>query len=195
VEAPLFIALGQEFPGLVLVDLHHKDGPYLRDDLHAWTVSHELAHQWWSMEVGSDARDSPWLDEALASHGSAIVAQATLGRDAIELRYDQDIRAPLAELRRTGEGDLRADLPGEAYDIYQYSAIVYGRAALFVDAVQRTLGEQAFSKAMHAYLDAHRGSMANADDLLKEWRKQASDPDAIDALYRAMIEGTADAPP
>lgn len=187
VEAPLRIALGQEFPQVVLVDLHHKEGSYIRSDLHPWTVAHEVAHQWWSMEVGSDARDAPWLDEALASHGAALVAADLLGPHAVEQRYAQDIRDPHAVLRAQGAADLPADLAGEAYDIYQYSTIVYGRAALFVAAVRTHLGPDGFSAAMHDYLDAHRGGMATADDLMSAWRRHSDDPEGLEALYRTWI--------
>jgi hypothetical protein len=32
-----------------------------------WLVSHEVAHQWWYGDVGSDALAEPWVDEAPAS--------------------------------------------------------------------------------------------------------------------------------
>ncbi len=186
-EGPLRIALGQEFPQVVLVDLHHKEGTYTRHADHLWTVAHEIGHQWFSVEVGSDARDAPWLDEALASHAAALVVEDMMGRKAVDEQQQLDIIEPLAHLGR--DGRVRADLPGEAYDIFQYSAVVYGRASLFVDAVRQAIGPEAFAAAMHTYVDAHRNGMATDVDLLEALRDAAPDPSVIDALYLRFVVG------
>jgi len=187
VEGPLRIALGQELPQLILVDLYHKTGSYTRRNDHLWTVAHEIGHQWFSMEVGSDARDAPWLDEALASHAASLVVEDLMGRRVVEDQHVIDILEPLTELG--ADGRVRADLPGEAYDIFQYSVVVYGRAALFVDAVRTLVGPEAFADAMQGYVDTHRHGMANGVDLMEALRGAAEDPAAVDALYLRYIAG------
>jgi hypothetical protein len=187
VEAPLHVALGLELPGIALVDLHHKTGSYLRQPHHPLTVSHELAHQWWSAEVGSDSMGSPWIDEALASHGAALVLESQRGRGAVERLYDDDVRGPTQRLREEGLDDLPADLPGDAYDLWRYSVIVYGRAALFVDRVRSELGPEAFSAAMKQLVAEQRGRRITADELLEVWTRHADDPARIEALHRRWI--------
>jgi len=191
VEGPLAVALGQEFHGLTIVDLRDDDGSYFRSDDHAWTIAHELAHQWWSADVGSDARDAPWLDEALSSHGSALVWESIHGRQAVEERFLIDAIDPAADMAAEGVADLPADLPASDYVLWQYSVIVYGRAALFVDRIRQLLGPDAFARAMSGYANRFRGRQATSDDLLDAWRREASDPDEVDRLYERWIRSPA----
>jgi hypothetical protein len=192
VEGPLRIALGQEFPQLAIVDLHHKEGTYTRHADHLWTVAHEIGHQWFSMEVGSDARDAPWIDEALATHAASLVVEDMMGRGAVDDRHVADVLEPLASLGR--DGQVRADLPGDAYDIFQYSVVVYGRASLFIDAVRRELGPERFAATMRAYVDAHRHGMASDFELVDAFRDAAAEPAAIDDLFLRYIVGEGFAP-
>jgi len=187
VEGPLRVALGQEFHGLAIVDLDDDDGSYVRNDDDAWTVAHELAHQWWSGDVGSDARDAPWLDEALSSHGSALYWERVHGRESAEARLRADAVEPARQMKEEGMADLPADLPASDYHLWQYSVIVYGRAAMFVDRVRQALGPDAFARAMARYADRHRAQSATADDLLRAWRREADDPSVIDRLYQEWI--------
>ena len=110
-----------------------------------------------------------------------------MGRRVVEDQHVIDILEPLTELG--ADGRVRADLPGEAYDIFQYSVVVYGRAALFVDAVRTLVGPEAFADAMQGYVDTHRHGMANGVDLMEALRGAAEDPAAVDALYLRYIAG------
>ena len=38
----------------------------MTDGMLEFVVAHEVAHQWWHGLVGSDSRDHPYVDEALA---------------------------------------------------------------------------------------------------------------------------------
>ena len=62
VEAPLTFH-GMEFPGVSLIG--SQDYSQYRQDLEMLVV-HEVAHQWWYNQVGSDQIMNPWLDEGLA---------------------------------------------------------------------------------------------------------------------------------
>ena len=62
VAAPLTFH-GMEFPGVSLIGSQVYDE--YRQDLEKLVV-HEVAHQWWYNQVGSDQIMTPWLDEGLA---------------------------------------------------------------------------------------------------------------------------------
>ena len=62
VAAPLTFH-GMEFPGVSLIG--SQDYNQYRKDLETLVV-HEVAHQWWYNQVGSDQIMNPWLDEGLA---------------------------------------------------------------------------------------------------------------------------------
>ena len=187
VEAPIRIALGMEYPGLVTVDAHHKRGSYARNAVHEWTVAHEIAHQWWSAEVGSEPGTSPWLDEGLASFSAALYWEGRYGREALDMRHELDVIEPIAALRERGSPDLPADLEAWRYDLHQYSAIVYGRAALFFEALSDVMGREALLAGLRRYHLEQRGRIADADDLLDALEAEAPDPAVVRALYERWI--------
>lgn len=187
VEAPIRVALGVEYPGLVTVDLVHKRSPYHRNSAQEWTVAHEVAHQWWAASVGNDPGDAPWLDEGLASHAAALYFEHRYGPDAVEMRHELDVREPYRALRDEGRADLPADLEAWRYDLRQYAAIVYGRAAFFFDRVRERVGDEAWFAALRRYHARHAGGFASAEDLLEALRPAAADPAEVDALYQRWI--------
>lgn len=64
---------GMEFSGLVFVGgswfMRWPGGP---DSYLALITVHEVAHQWWYLQVGNDTALSPWLDEALSTYSEYI---------------------------------------------------------------------------------------------------------------------------
>ena len=106
---------------------------------------------------------------------------------ASSARHHEEVVLPTLRLQEEGLADLPADLPSEAYDLWRYSVIVYGRAPMFVDRVRQHLGPDAFREAMRGLVARHRGGHITADDLLRAWRAHTDDPDTIDALHRAWI--------
>jgi hypothetical protein len=188
-EAPLTIAAGAEFSGLVLVD-SSPAGSGGSDDVElGLTVAHEVAHQWWSGEVGSDARDEPWVDEALATHGAMLVLEQLEGRPAVQRRLDAQERGLRDGLEVFGLPAMAADLPSEQYDLYRYGAIVYGRGGRFIDAARSAMGAEAFRLAMHDYLKRYRGQRATGDDLLRCLKRRAPDPALIEQLRASILRG------
>jgi aminopeptidase N len=187
VEAPLAHVLGMEHSGLVLVDASHKGVPYHRSQDHEWTVAHEVAHQWWAMDVGSDAGRQPWLDEALASWSADLYLEERYGEDAVAARRQLEIVEPTASLRARGLADVPANLEAWKYDLDQYAAIVYGRASLFFDRARRAMGDEAVFAALRAYHADLRDRTATAEDLLEHLRARAADPHEVDRLYTRWI--------
>ncbi|HHO53796.1 MAG TPA: hypothetical protein ENK18_23715 [Deltaproteobacteria bacterium] len=187
VEAPIRVALGMEYPGLVTVDVHHKHGIYSPSEIHEWTVVHEIAHQWWSAEVGNDPGAAPWLDEGLASFTTGVYWARRHGPEALRQRQHLDVIEPTAALQGRGTPDLPADLPAWRYDLFEYSAIVYGRAALFFEVLRHQMGEPALWAALRQYRAEQWGQLAEAEDLLRALRAHSAQPEQIDALYRRWI--------
>jgi hypothetical protein len=188
VDAPVNVALGNEFPGLVTLDTHHAElGTYLRSRYHEWTLAHELAHQWWSIEVGSDPRAEPWLDEALAAWSASLYWRREHGSVALEARHREDVVLPHADMRDRGLPDLPADLGSEAYDLLRYAAIVYGRAPLWFDRLAETMGDEELFGALQAYYDSNHCRRATGADLVAALRASTADPAAVDALFRRWI--------
>ena len=187
VDAPVRIALGMEYDGLVTVDSRTERGD-MRDPEHLeWTVVHEVAHQWWYAEVGNDNQADPWLDEGLANASTAMYWEAVHGRAALEHRWARDVVGPYQSMLDEGIADVPANLHGEAYLLSQLGSIVYGRAALFFDRVRTQIGDENFRQALSSYYRENHCRFADTDDLLKHLRQHANDPGQVDFLFLRWI--------
>jgi hypothetical protein len=191
VEAPLYQVLAVEHPELVAIDLAHDDMPYHRNAAAEWAVVHEIAHQWWGLDVGNDPALEPWLDEALAANAASVYWLTRYGEDALEARYELDVLERLTFLRERGAEDLPADLPAWKYDIDQYAAFVFGRGSMFFDKLRETLGEDRYFQALRQYRTRYGGRFVSAAELLECFAEVAEeagqDPQIVTDLYQHWI--------
>ena len=187
VEAPIRGVVGVEYPGLVSVDVSHQRIPYHRSAAHEWAVAHEVAHQWWSCEVGSDPAMFPWLDEALAANSASLYWLDRYGQDALDARMMIDVTRRTRRLHDQGRPDLPANLPAWKYDLNQYAAIVYGRGSMFFDRVRLEVGDQRYFDALGRYHERFHGRFATPLDLMDALTSAADDPERIEALYTRWI--------
>jgi hypothetical protein len=178
VQAPLTFK-GMEFPSISLIGSQDYDR-YQKDLVNL--VVHEVAHQWWYNQVGSDQVRNPWLDEGLAEFSMYYYYEGQGGEPAAE-----DLRAlrwqlPLTSLRRRN-----ADQPiGRAVWDYtkDYEMVVYGKGALFFAALRDVMGPQKFRELLRTWLRQEQWSIAtpeqfqalankisgqNLDQLFNEW--------------------------
>ena len=109
-------------------------------------AAHEVAHQWWYQLIHNDPVNSPWLDEAIAEYSMEYFVETLDGEyDADLFEYNRWWR-PLEHLIERDE-NAPVDLPVDSYvDGAQYEAIVYGKGALFFDALREELGDRAFPR-------------------------------------------------
>jgi hypothetical protein len=191
VEAPLYQVLAVEHPELVAIDLAHDDLPYHRNSTVEWAVVHEIAHQWWGLDVGNDPALEPWLDEALAANAASIYWLTRYGEDALEARYELDTLDRLVMLQERGAADLPADLPAWKYDLDQYAAFVFGRGSMFFDRLREALGEDYFFLALRQYRARYGGRFVSAADLLETFAEVAEqagkDPQIVTDLHQHWI--------
>jgi aminopeptidase N len=160
VSTPTY-ALGIEYPGMIAVTewVIDPDNTYLEA-----TVAHEVGHQWFYNLVGNDQLDEPWLDESLTQF--------------ITLQYYTD------EYGQAGNEGFRADLEGRwsyinndpipvglpvrEYSDAEYSGIVYGRGALFFEALRKEMGEEAFDAFIKSYITKNAWGIGTAEILRAE---------------------------
>ena len=104
--------------------------------------------------------DEPWLDEALTQFTTGLYYQDVYG----ELGYEGYVKAGLQaryDRVKGTEEDRRGDLPVAAYSGREYGAIVYGKAALFFDAVRQQVGDDKSNAWMQTYFNTHRYGIAH----------------------------------
>jgi hypothetical protein len=138
------LAGGVEYPGIIAVaqSLYNPTHSFLET-----VVAHEVAHQWFYSLIGNDQVDEPWLDEALAQYATWVYYRDRYGETEARW-FEENLRL---RWQQASDPDRPIGLPVAAYDERDYSAIVYGRGPLFVDALARTLGEEAFAAFLQDY--------------------------------------------
>ncbi len=161
VEAPLTFR-GMEFPGMSLIG--SQDYSKYRQDLENLVV-HEVAHQWWYNQVGSDQPQSPWLDEGLAEWSMYAYYLARYGFYAAEQLRAERWQAPVSYAMQSGT-DRPIGLPVKSYGREDYERTVYAKGALFFATLRDEIGEEAFSKALRLYLQRYRWRIAAEEDFL-----------------------------
>ncbi len=154
VEAPLTYH-GMEFPSVSLIgsQVYSKFG----DELETLVV-HEVAHQWWYNQVGSDQVRTPWLDEGLAEFSMYEYYAARYGEPRAEKLRAQRWQTPVNLLIARGV-DRPIGLPVREYT-ENYETLVYGKGALFFAALRDELGADKFEQLLRTYLARYRWQIA-----------------------------------
>jgi len=179
--APLGVR-GMEYPQAFLLGVQLY-GEY-RADLEIRTV-HEAAHQWWYQLVHNDPVNTPWMDEGIGEYSSKLYYEAIRGRGFAESLQARRWQAVIDLLTARG-ADAPLNQPVAVYeDGVQYESVVYGKGALFYDAIRQALGERQFEAFLKSYQENYRFQIVTPADLLTELR--AYDPQVADSLYQKWI--------
>lgn len=151
---------GMEYPRLVMIgaDMLAAGGAELND-----TVAHEVAHQWWAMQVGSDGWYQPWQDEALCEYAVLDYIGATQGQ---AMRQSAAFDRVETSLRITIPGSIT---PGSPLDYFsslnEYAVVVYQRGAALWLALENYMGKEALDGFLRDYQTRYRFRIATREDL------------------------------
>jgi hypothetical protein len=184
---------GMEYPGLVTTSTSIRLPFGLTEgirDLEVVTV-HEIAHQWFPMQVQSNESAEAWLDEGFADYltiralarmrsPEASMVDLPFGR----LGYESVQRALfLGFAARTPTG-----LQSWRYsNFYVYGATVYGKGSLSLLTLERMYGDERFTAAIRAYADRWRWRHPTTADL--QASLEASLGQSLDPFFRAFVQG------
>ncbi|PKO21522.1 MAG: hypothetical protein CVU38_14290 [Chloroflexi bacterium HGW-Chloroflexi-1] len=181
VQAPLTFH-GMEFPGMSLIGSQVYDRfPQELETL----VVHEVAHQWWYNQVGSDQTQNPWIDEGLAEFSMYYYYQDRYGAPAAEWLQHSRWETPV-ENAITNDGDAPIGRPVDAYQ-GNYETIIYGKGALFFATLRDELGEKAFRKLMQTYLERYRWRIATPAEF-QALTEEVAGRD-LSGLFKDWVEG------
>jgi hypothetical protein len=152
------LALGVEYPGMIAISdrIIQPDTTYLEA-----TVAHEAGHQWFYNLVGNDQLDDPWLDESLTQYVTLQYFTDEYGPAGNE-GFRQDLERRWA---RVDNAPIPIGLSVASYSKAEYSAIVYGRGALFFEALREEIGRDAFDAFMKDYVQTYAWDIATPDGL------------------------------
>jgi len=146
---------GIEYPGVIFI------GVVGENYFFGTATVHEVGHQWFYSLIGDDQLLEPWLDEAAASYTEVLYDEKVNGPNAAA--------ADLRDFRHYLDFASDPDLPiGRSVKSYasggDYAAIVYGKGALFFDALRQELGDETFFAFLHNYYTKYRYGFATAAD-------------------------------
>lgn len=152
VDAPL--VAGTEYSTLTFANLQNTED-YVFDTV----VPHEVAHQWWYVQVGNDQFEEPWLDESLATYSEWLSA----GDAAI--RFPDPI-PPTTPLNTPVSG-----FP----DSYTYQNVAYLRGAQLHRDLAYEIGEEKLLRGLRDYVKKYRYRTADTEDLISTLSESAGE--------------------
>ena len=160
------------------------------DSLLETTISHEVAHQWWAIGVGSDSQKHPFVDESLTNWSSMLYYEDRYGKEKARQMSDLNLNTSFSMGAMLGGGDKPANLPTAAYtNNLQYGAVIYGKGAIYYEKLRALVGDEAFFGATRQYYAQFGDKLAGPGDLkaiviAKAPAKRAQ----INALYTRWID-------
>jgi hypothetical protein len=185
---------GEAFPGLV----HLSATTFLDTDRSGADEifrAHEVAHQWWGIEVDFDSYRDQWLSEGFAEFSGLWYLHAVRG----------DGKRYLETLRRYRDGlFLRgADLPPTAVgfrawsekDPLDYQKAVYEKGAWILHMLRvamvelKTMNEDRFTAMMRDFHRGQRGRRATTADFQRVAERHVGMP--LDWFFQQWVEGSA----
>lgn len=137
--------------------------PILTDPHEDWVIAHELAHQWWGNAVTCADWRELWLNEGLTVFMVAAYKEQRWGR------ADYERELALANKRWAAAKEQGFDVPlswsGTYPSLKLKRAMAYAKAVVFLDALRRELGDEAFWRAISRYTRTNWDRTVTARDL------------------------------
>jgi aminopeptidase N len=146
---------GVEYPGMIAIARQYitPNNGYLEA-----IAAHETGHQWFYNLVGNDQLDEPWLDESLTQFATLQYFTETGGADG----FHQDLEYRWASVNNKA---IPLGLPVSEYNQGEYGGIIYGRGALFFEALRAEMGAEIFDAFMLDYAQTYAWGVATTEKL------------------------------
>lgn len=179
-------ALGIEYPGIIAIteQIYDIQGTLNGNPtaiLMESTVAHEAGHQWFYNLVGNDQLDDPWLDESLTQFVTWQYYADRYGSGGAS-GFEQSL---LSRWSRVENRSIPIGLAVEEYDGAAYSAIIYGRGALFFDALREQMGVETFDAFLQEYTVSNAWGIGTGEEM-KELAEEHCNCD-LTALFEQWV--------
>lgn len=166
---------GMEYPTLVTTGgsgVPPETLPWLEHGirvLEAVTI-HEIAHQWFPMQVQSNEATEAWLDEGFADYLTTRVLGRLYAGDrsytdlgVVRIGYENQQRGVLALTDAVNEPLAQPAWQLQGFNTY--AATVYAKGSLALLSLERLVGEEEFTRALRHYTDLWRWRHPTSGDL------------------------------
>ena len=188
---PAFQYGGMEHPGAIF----YRDAAMLLEESaaqnqmlgRASTIAHETAHMWFGDLVTMEWFSDVWMKEVFANFMAAKIVNPSFPEVNHELRFLTAHYPSAYGIDRTeGTHPIRQELDNLNEAGSLYGAIIYQKAPMVMQQLERMIGEDAFRDGLRAYLNQFRFGNATWLDLVAAFDAQ-TDID-VAAWSRAWVE-------
>ena len=166
---------GMEYPSLVTTGTNAPIPPglpVLAQGVHMLEIVtvHEIAHEWFPMQVQSNEGAEAWLDEGFADYLTTRLLGRLYGFDSSVMDL-AGLRQGYAEMMRGEAKALDVSREPLATPAWQfpsfnaYVATVYGKGSLTLLSLERLFGDERFTAALRHYADTWRWRHPTSADL------------------------------
>jgi hypothetical protein len=141
---------GMEYP-MMVNDESYPDTVFSR-----FVVEHEIAHSWFPFYMGINETRYAMMDEGWATTFENLIGNADLGKQAASGFFEQ-FRVNNWAQNPSPLEDLPIVTPADGLSGGAYGDNAYGKPALGYLALKDMLGDAAFGKALHGFMDRWHG--------------------------------------
>ncbi len=136
-------------------------GQYL-DENHEDIISHELFHHWFGDLVTAESWSNLPLNESFATYGEYLWEEHKYGREMADMKGLEDLSAYLGGDRKNNPDVIRFDYADREQ---MFDEISYQKGGRILHMLRKTVGDDAFFKALNLYLTRHAYKNAEIHDL------------------------------
>jgi hypothetical protein len=150
---------GMEYPMVIFCPSLQK-----REDQY-WVLMHELGHQWFPMQVGSDERRYPWMDEGFNTFADYDAAEAFFRGTAYGDTVRRELLGAYAATAIPGSEQPMITKPDEVRELYWAA---YQKPALMLSILRdAVLGREEFDRAFREYTRRWKGKHPQPADFFR----------------------------
>lgn len=141
--------------------MNMTEGEYL-DENYEDIISHELFHHWFGDLVTAESWSNLPLNESFATYGEYLWDEHKYGRETADLKGLEDLSAYLSGSRKKHPDVIRFDYADREQ---MFDEISYQKGGRILHMLRKTVGDDAFFKALNLYLKSHSYKNAEIHDL------------------------------
>jgi aminopeptidase N len=191
VAVPAFQYGGMEHPGAILyrasrlfLDEAATQNEHLR---RASLIAHETAHMWFGDLVTMAWFDDVWMKEVFANFMAAKIVHPSFPEIRHDLRFFLAHHPSAYTIDRTeGANPIRQELENLNEAGTLYGAIIYQKAPIVMQHLERLIGAEAMRDGLREYLQTHAYANATWTDLVATLDRRADND--VAAWSRTWVE-------
>ena len=179
-----FIFGGMEnITATTLTDTSLLDKRASLDDDADGLLAHELAHQWFGDLLTCREWSHAWLNEGFATYFEALFTEAAKGIDEFRYELYQNTQIYMSEDSDHYRRPIVHNVYNEPIDLFDRH--LYEKGSLVLHMIRTVLGDDLWRKAIHHYVDKHKGTNVTTPDLQRAIERATGRN--IDWLFDAYV--------